>query len=285
MVKKSCRCAINEENLLPMDQPPSVGMSNKTRYLFLLGFPFSGTSALHFLLATSQSVSTISDPRLLSPGKEGWLNAGLMFQLTLAQRWEPNRPVPWDRLYKSYHQHWNLNKPILLENSPPEMYHALELNKTFSVSGKVRFVLLVRSACSKGELSREYARLCAHSFPPGSGALKPCSAGNIYELQLKWASFIADTFGSDVFILRYEDLCLNWAATLSKLAAWEPRLHDIDITRMPKHVKRKDLTSAEHRQTSIKEYCETKISEWEKGVVVEDVGLSCTKGMLMLSKG
>ena len=47
------------------------GPRNHT-YIFLLGFPFTGTSAAHFLLATSPLVSTVAHAGTLSEKKDGW---------------------------------------------------------------------------------------------------------------------------------------------------------------------------------------------------------------------
>merc|ERR1719276_618292 len=44
---------------------------------------------------------------------------------------------------------------------------------------------------------------------------------------------IITDFGEDVHVIRYEDLCLRWGRVLRDLAAWEPRLGDINISRVP----------------------------------------------------
>ena len=41
-------------------------------YVFLLGFAFSGTSAVHFMLGTSPYISTLVKPGIMGPHKEGW---------------------------------------------------------------------------------------------------------------------------------------------------------------------------------------------------------------------
>jgi hypothetical protein len=68
-------------------------------------------------------------------------------------RFDQNIKIPWASLAKMYHQKWNLSRPILLENSPPEIFHADSLFKKFSKTGAVRFVLLVRSPCQTKKVS------------------------------------------------------------------------------------------------------------------------------------
>ena len=56
--------------------------------------------------------------------------------------------MPWGDLDTLYHSLWDLNKPILLETSPPEKDHADALFSQFAPHGQVNFVLLVRRPCS-----------------------------------------------------------------------------------------------------------------------------------------
>merc|ERR1712107_305892 len=139
-------CIVNADTLPLWANNLSVpDRSSPTRYLFLLGHAYSGTSATHFLLSTSSNVATIKNDNSLGPGKEGWAVAGMQWWF-LGKG--PGTAVPWERLNQTYHKHWNLTKPILLENSPPEILHSRELEDFFGKYGKVRFVLLVRSPCT-----------------------------------------------------------------------------------------------------------------------------------------
>ena len=254
-----CNCSIDAGKLPPFTQP-HFNLSahyEPARYLFLLGYPFSGTSALHFLLATSISVATLGDPGLLGPSKEGWHVSHVKGGHDSAgQRWNASAPIPWQTLFDVYHSAWNLSRPILLENSPPEIIHAPDLNATFSPGGKVRFLLLVRSACSKGDISQpELAR------------------------QLATIRSIIDAFKEDVYVLRYEDLCLRWEETLLQITAWEPRLGDMDISRVPGGASHRQLHA--HAQVSILKYCKAARSAWQWRVM-EAPGLprSCANSQL-----
>ena len=248
-----CNCSIDAVKLPPFTQPhlnPSAHYE-PARFLFLLGWPSSGTSALHFLLATSISVATLRHPGLLGPSKEGWHVSHVKEALS-GQRGDASALIPWQTLFDVYHSDWNLSRPILLENSPPEIQHAADLNATFSPGGKVRFLLLVRSACSKGDTWTSY-----HSRKLSGSALP---ADEVYSRMGAVSRSIIDAFKEDVFVLRYEDLCLRWDETLQQITAWEPQLGD------------SFRQLHEHEQASISKHCEAARSAWQ-WCVVEAPGL------------
>ena len=163
----------------------SAWVKPRMNYVFLLGYAFSGTSALHFLLGTSPQVSTLRDPELLEAKKEGWAVDGLKSRMK--RRWNvTDEAIPWARLQKTYTRNWNLTKPFLLENSPPEIEHASALFKQFKGSGEVRFVVLVRSPCNQHLV-----------------------AANVQFERLRTVRRIIEKFGRKVFVVRYEDLCFS----------------------------------------------------------------------------
>ena len=138
-----CACSIEEMKFTPahlVRNPQEKEDTQLTRYLFLLGFPFTGTSAVHFLLGTSANVSTLGNPKTLGPTKEGWHIAGTKEEYE--DRWDPSGPrpkrgksiswdaFPWSRIGEVYHSHWNLSRPLLVESSPPEIIHADRVNAT-----------------------------------------------------------------------------------------------------------------------------------------------------------
>ena len=186
------------------------------------------------------------------------------------QRFNASAPIPWQTLFDVYHSAWNLSRPILLENSPPEIIRATDLNATFSPGGKVRFLLLVRSACSKGDMWSSYSRILTGSALP---------ADELYSSMGTGFRSIIDAFKEDVFVLRYEDLCLRWDETLLQITAWEPRLGDMAISRVPGGASHRQLH--EHAQVSILKYCKAARSAWQWRVM-EAPGLprSCSNSQL-----
>ena len=222
----TCECTITAQKL---GQPPIVGHAEPrrepTRYLFLLGYPFTGTTAFHALLAQGANVSALDNvdgkaghKALLSPNKEGWNKLGWKHRY---DRWSgPDSAFNWTELSEVYHSHWNLSLPLLVENSPPEMVRADALNRTFSPRGKVRFVVLAHSMCAHGG---EISNAC----DPSEG--NRTSHSHCWAQRAAQAVDIARRFGDDAVIVRYEDLCLQWEETLQALESWEPLLGGISL--------------------------------------------------------
>ena len=222
----TCECTITAQKL---GQPPIVGHAEPrrepTRYLFLLGYPFTGTTALHALLAQGANVSALDNvdgkvglKALFSPNKEGWKKLGWKHR---NDRWSaPDSAFNWTELSEVYHSFWNLSLPLLVENSPLEMVRADALNRTFSPMGKVRFVVLAHSMCAHGG---EVSNVC----DPSEG--NRTAHTNCWAQRAAQAVDIARRFGDDAVIVRYEDLCLQWEETLQALESWEPLLGGISL--------------------------------------------------------
>lgn len=229
---------------------------------------------MHFLLGTSDRVSTIADPGLLAQAKEGWSQMGLKARLkhrggTPRGTWDSSASIPWKDVRAFYHSRWNLSKPLLVECSPPEILRASELHAAFAAGGKVRFLLLVRSACSKGTVESTYR-----------GGVFGRSAHEIWaHFSSVWRSLI-DRFGDDVYVLRFEDICLRWPQTLRELTLWEPRLAGIDITRLPCEARAKSCAArgvsvpaaqshpsrrsgSHHLPMSVAQFCMAARARWE----------------------
>ena len=222
----TCECTITAQKL---GQPPIVGHAEPrrepTRYLFLMGYPFTGTTAFHALLAQGANVSALDDvdkkaghKALLSPNK-GWKKLGWKHRW---DRWSgPDSAFNWTELSEVYHSHWNLSLPLLVENSPPEMVRAEALNRTFSPRGKVRFVVLAHSMCAHG------GAIISNACDPSEG--NRTSHAHCWAQRAAQAVDIARRFGDDAVIVRYEDLCLQWEETMHALESWEPLLGGIGL--------------------------------------------------------
>lgn len=309
----TCRCTITKQKLGTCNHhacsaPPDRGGAREpTRYLFLLGYPYTGTSAVHALLGQPDTVSTLGrldgtpGENAIDPKKEGWRKLGWSKR---KNHWlAPDDSFDWKELSDFYHEHWDLNKPLLLECSPPEVLRADALNRTFGARGKVRFVLLAQSMCTHdatldgvGGLDwaswRERAR---EAFP---ARLRRGSTVYPQAETLTGAETIVgikQRYGDDAIVLRYEDLCLNYEETLRTLERWEPLLaglsntskvqHEIDAARsMQDHntspspslgidsrgarlSRSMDPHGHAHVQLAFPAYCaREKIPAWEHGV-------------------
>ena len=219
---QTCRCTISAQKL---GRPPTLASAvahkrELTRYLFILGYAFTGTTAFHAVLAQGANVSALDNADteagqkdLHSPRKEGWSKLGWKQR---SDRWyAPDSSFNWTELSETYHRYWNLDKPLLVENSPPEMNRADALNRTFSPKGKVRFVVLAHSMCAHdGQVS--------NACDPSEGNLTTHT--HCWGQRAAQAVGIARRFGDDAIVVRYEDLCLQWGPTMAALESWEPLL-------------------------------------------------------------
>jgi len=243
----TCYCQVTTDLLPPYVQGPLLERGKSARILFILGYQYTGTSAAHFVLGTSGNVSTLYEKNIMGPGKEGWEIIGLKRRHDMKDRWGGKAILKtWlnmTELATNYYKLWNKEKPLLIENSPPEIQFPSELYNAFSKYGKVRFLLLVRGFCS-GSVSRV-----------------------THEKRLRKYKHIIDLFPRDTFVLRYEDLCFHWRAVREELVGWEPLLSDVDISTRPSGSRsRRALLPVHHlhAQKSIKEYCESKVFDWER---------------------
>lgn len=277
---ETCRCTISTQKLGP---PRTVmGQSRQrrqpTRYLFLLGYPYTGTTAFHALLAQGTNVSALDDindaagrQNLLSPDKKGSVSAEGWGKLGWKQRedrWSaPDSAFNWTNLSVTYHRLWNLKRPLLVENSPPEVTRADALNRTFSPRGKVRFVVLTHSMCAHdGEISNA----CDHINNGRTSDL------DCWCKRASHAIDIARRYGDDAIVVRYEDLCLQWDETTKALESWEPLLGGLSRLRenpveglwtpsLPGFQEEDVLHT--HRAMSFLEYCmEVNSPKWKAGV-------------------
>lgn len=102
------------------------------KHLFILCPPASGSTVLWKLLQTSPAVSTF-------PVEGQTLVKDILFT---PRRWDPELPIPWERVRAAWRSAWDLDKPVLLEKSPPHLVRAAQLQEYFTAS---HFVIMVRN--------------------------------------------------------------------------------------------------------------------------------------------
>jgi hypothetical protein len=142
--------------------------------------------------------------------------------------------IPWKQLDELYHSKWDLSKPILLENSPPEVYFPDRLYEQFSPHGEVRFIVLARSPCNLN----------------ADGTNERTNEELTYLEQLR---LITWHFGKQVFVLRYEDVCTNMQQVAEALDAWLPGLGQIEDSAVPSFMAREP--AHDHENMPVPTYC------------------------------
>jgi Sulfotransferase family len=101
-------------------------------YLFILCPPYSGSTILWKLVATSDAVSSLPNEGQFLPE----------VQAEMRERpWDETRVLPWGRIKSVWDGYWNHDKPILLEKSPPNLIRTDAILAHFD---PVRFLLMVR---------------------------------------------------------------------------------------------------------------------------------------------
>ena len=102
-----CSCKVTPELLPPYNQNPLLEYGTGARILFLLGYPYTGTLAAHYLFGTSGNVSTLTQHNyILGPKQEGWEILGLKKISTGPMRW--NGCLEWVSFTDLAEQYWQI---------------------------------------------------------------------------------------------------------------------------------------------------------------------------------
>lgn len=103
----------------------------KSVYVFILSPPFTGSTVLENVIGSSPNVSQLPS--------EGQF-VGEAETVMRGRHWDPNYEVPWNDVRGEWEKRWNLEKPLLLEKSPPNVLRAPAIERTFE---PVYFVAMI----------------------------------------------------------------------------------------------------------------------------------------------
>lgn len=101
-------------------------------HLFILCPPYSGSSVLWQLISKSTLVSSLA--------REGQMLPDVV-PLMRGNAWSPDKEIPWQQVKEIWRSHWDLDRPLLLEKSPPNLMRAAEIEAVFRPA---RFVAMIR---------------------------------------------------------------------------------------------------------------------------------------------
>eukprot|EP01065_Artemidia_motanka_P038220 TRINITY_DN47075_c0_g1_i1.p1 TRINITY_DN47075_c0_g1~~TRINITY_DN47075_c0_g1_i1.p1 ORF type:complete len:323 (+),score=37.54 TRINITY_DN47075_c0_g1_i1:89-1057(+) len=216
-----------------LENPPSEPVAyegkpdNGKYWLFVIGAPKGGTSAMYALLSTSPAASNLCRGRWglcegtwdilgsLIPRRDKWGKKGT--------HWRPQQfPINWtEAVDKIYPNRWNMSQPVLLEKSPMNVKRMTEIYNCLKdrTDRQIKFVVVTTHPCFYSSGSWRMAR------------------GNIYT----WAGFMRDLIGSmkhvpseHWILVRMEDVfrdpvnqtrrLLNFLPALKSLSPIEPGL-------------------------------------------------------------
>lgn len=179
-------------------------------YVMVLGVPFSGTSATHFLLQHGNAqVSTLTSASSIGTGskKEGFqlkvplgakepkMKAGHTIDslMNMQLRWDKELLKeklgdPWHDIATIFLKNWDMKRKYLLESDPPIIVYYEEMIKAFrEVRPDIRIavLLITRHPCNS-KTGDEFATWMYHFYR----ILKDENA-----------------HGGDAFLVRFEDIC------------------------------------------------------------------------------
>lgn len=172
-------------------------------YLFVLCPPYSGSTLLWKLLSTSANVSALPAEGQFLPELES---------LMREKPWDPAHTLPWPEIKRVWESYWNMDRPVLLEKSPPNLIRTQDILAHFH---PVRFVVMVRNpyAQSEGLMRR-------NNWPVKRAANFSMMC---LRTQLKNTRELDDTL-----VLTYESLVANPAQACRQLTEFMPELADMD---------------------------------------------------------
>lgn len=180
------------------------------KYLFILSPPYCGSTLLHEILSSSRAVS----PNNTQGTREGQGLPGvkeIMFDHD--RRWDETLEFDWDFIKKQWMKYWDLNKPVLLEKSPPNLIRTEAISKCFQPSF---FILLHRDPYAHVESLMRREKWPADKAAAFAIKCMKHQRDNMEKL-------------GNTMALSYEELTDETAGTLDRLRAFMPELSDIRI--------------------------------------------------------
>ncbi|GJM37880.1 MAG: hypothetical protein DHS20C19_12470 [Acidimicrobiales bacterium] len=174
-------------------------------YLFILCPPYSGSTLLWRLVATSAHASILPAEGQFLPEVRDEMRAAA---------WEPDRDVSWPRIKAVWDGYWDRTKPVLVEKSPPNAARAHEIAEHFH---PVAFLVMVRNP---------YAHVEGLMRRNGWSAAKAAGfAAMTLGVQVDNARTLADATH-----FTYEDLVADPAGVLGRVRNLVPALDDMDAS-------------------------------------------------------
>lgn len=172
-------------------------------YLFVLCPPYCGSTLLWKLLATSPNASALPAEGQFLPEVESIMRD---------RPWHRDRDMPWEEIRAAWETHWDMDKPVLLEKSPPNLIRAQAIARHFD---PCRFIIMVRNpyAHAEGLMRRNDWSVTR--------------AGNFALMCLR--SQLENTLVLDrPLVMTYESLVEDPRASCARLQAFLPELEALD---------------------------------------------------------
>ena len=102
-------------------------------HLFILCPPYCGSTLLWKLMSTSDNVSALPEEGQFLPEVEGIMRD---------KPWQRDHAMPWEQIRAVWETYWDIEKPLLVEKSPPNIIRAKAIAEHFDPA---RFVIMARN--------------------------------------------------------------------------------------------------------------------------------------------
>lgn len=173
------------------------------KYLFILSPPYSGSTALWRVLQSSGQVAALPDEGQKLPE---------LREMMRDDPWNAQRSFDWPLIKRVWHDYWDLERPVLLEKSPPHLCRFREIDKHFSPAW---YLLLMRDPLATCE------------------ALNRRNGWDWDTAARRWVEWLDLHLACREALQRtqvvyYEEMVSERAATFARLARWLPELQKVD---------------------------------------------------------
>ncbi len=126
--------------------------------------------------------------------------------------WDKQHTLPWDHIKQVWDKHWNAEKPLWLEKSPPNIIRTNDIQQHFKPA---QFIIMVRNPYAQAE-----GLMRRNNWPAQKAAN---FALMCLRTQLENAKLLKNSL-----VLTYESLVSDPAGSCGNLAQFIPALSDLD---------------------------------------------------------
>lgn len=189
------------------------GITRRNKFVFILSPPYCGSTLLTEILSTSDHVS-VNNTYGNREGQRLPQLEQIMFNHD--RRWDETLDFDWEFIKSTWLNYWDLEKPILLEKSPPNIIRAKSIKQVFNPA---YFIIMTRNPYAHCEsLMRRATKMAAVNAAEFAIRCLKIQQSNLNELN--------QTLG-----ISYELLTDNPKKTVESLCAFLPELQDLDVSK------------------------------------------------------
>lgn len=187
-----------------------------SKFVFVMAPPYSGSTVLTQLLETSEAVSAL-------PGEGQFLPE--VRDVMRLDPWGAHQSLPWDAIREVWEAYWDMDRPLLLEKSPPNLIKSAAIEAAFDPAW---FILMMREPYAHIEgLARR------PDVPPMELAKRAAREDCIARAAECWIMFAraqAETLDArrHAIWFTYEEMTQEPGAVATKLQEFLPELGALD---------------------------------------------------------